>query len=118
MRISEIMSKEVETVGPTCTVDEAADLMRQKHIRHLVIARDGDVLGVVSDRDMRSPRLFGERLTDVMSDPAITIRPNDTVRTAANRMNRRRVGSLPVVERGKLVGIVTVTDLLRVLSRG
>jgi acetoin utilization protein AcuB len=118
MRICEIMTKEVETVRPTATVRDAADLMRRKHVRHLVVKKDGKVVGVVSDRDVTVPSFFGEPLAEVMTGPALTIRPNETVGTAANRMRRNRVSSLPVVERGELVGIVTVADLLQVLARG
>jgi acetoin utilization protein AcuB len=117
MRISDIMTKDVKTVPPTSTVGEAADLMRRKRIRHLVVKKGGRVIGVVSDRDVRSPSFFAEPLTEVMTEPAITIGPNDTVRTAAKRMSSRGVSSLPVVEHGELVGIVTVADLLHLLAR-
>jgi CBS domain-containing protein len=118
MRISDIMTKDVKTVPPTWTVNEAADLMRRKHIRHLVVTKKSQVLGVVSDGDVRLPSFFAEPLTEVMTVPAITIGPNDTVRTAASRISSRGVSSLPVVDHGELVGIVTVADLLRVLARG
>lgn len=118
MRICEIMTKKVETVRPTATVRDAADLMRRKHVRHLVVKKHGKVVGVVSDRDVTAPSFFGEALAEVMTEPALTIGPNKSVRAAAERMRRNRVSSLPVVERGELVGIVTVTDLLRVLAHG
>src|SRR5262245_29255713 len=76
MRVRDIMTKEVETVPPTATVHEAWSLMREKRIRHLVVTKDGNVVGVVSDRDVRLPSFFGEPLTEVMTDPAITIGPN------------------------------------------
>src|SRR5262245_16937716 len=118
MRIHEIMTKRVETISPTWTVEEAVDLMRTKRIRHLVVKADGKVVGVVSDRDVHFPALFGERVNEVMTEPAVTIGPNDTVPVAANRMRSHRVSSLPVVERDELVGIVTVADLLQVLGCG
>src|SRR5262245_17772694 len=105
MRVDEIMTNDVVTASTTTTVIEAADRMRRKHIRHLVVRKDGRVVGVVSDRDVNVPSVFGERLTEVMTEPAVTIGPNDTVRTAADRMRRRGVSSLPVVDRGELVGI-------------
>jgi CBS domain-containing protein len=82
-----------------------------------VVKKGGRVIGVVSDRDVRAPSFLAEPITEVMSDPAITVGPNETVRTAARRMSRRRVGSLPVVAHGELVGIVTAADLLRLLAR-
>jgi acetoin utilization protein AcuB len=118
MRIHEIMTRRVETIPPTWRVEEAADLMRQKRLRHLVVMADGKVVGVVSHRDVHFPALFGEKVNEVMSEPAVTIGPNDAVPMAANRMRSHCVSSLPVVERGALVGIVTVADLLQVLGRG
>ena len=118
MRIREIMTTHVETIPPSWSVAEAADLMRQKRLRHLVVKTDGAVVGVVSDRDVSFPALYGEPVNEIMSEPVVTIGPNDTIPTAANRMRSRSVHSLPVVEHGELVGIVTVADLLQVLGRG
>jgi len=118
MRIFELMTEGVVTVPPTLTVGDAAELMRQKGICHLVVKRDGKIAGVLSDRDVQTPAFVNERVTEVMTAPAVTIGPHETVRTAANRMRSRGVSSLPVVLRGQLIGIVTVTDLLRVLGRG
>jgi acetoin utilization protein AcuB len=117
MRIYDVMTKKVATVPPTSTVDEAADLMRRKRIRHLVVSTGDRVDGVVSDRDVHFPALFGEPIADAMTGHAVTIGPNESVQKAAKRMRTRRVSCLPVVERGKLVGIVTVSDLLHVLER-
>ena len=118
MRVFELMTKRVETLSTAATVSEAAQHMRRKRIRHIVVMEGDKVAGVVSDRDVRSPALLGERVTEVMGEPAIIVRPNETIRAAANRMRRNRVSSLTVVEGGRLVGILTVTDLLDLLGRG
>ncbi len=118
MRVFELMTKRVETISKAATVAQAAEHMRRKRIRHVVVTDGGKVVGVVSDRDVRTPALWGEPVTEVMGEPAIAVRPNDTIRAAANRMRGRRVSSLPVVENGRLVGILTVTDLLQLLGRG
>jgi acetoin utilization protein AcuB len=113
-----LMTKRVETISTAATVGEAAEHMRRKRIRHVVVMDGGKVVGVVSDRDVRTSALLGEPVTEVMGEPAVAIGPNDTVRTAANRMRGNRISSLPVVEDGRLVGILTVTDLLELLGRG
>ena len=118
MRVFELMTKRVETISPDATVADAAAQMRRKRIRHVVVVDGSRVVGVVSDRDVRTPALHGESVTEVMGEPPIVVRPNDTVRTAANRMRRHRVSSLPVLEGGRLIGIVTAGDLLKLLGRG
>jgi acetoin utilization protein AcuB len=118
MRVFELMTKRVETISPDATVADAAAQMRRKRIRHVVVVDGSRVVGVVSDRDVRTPALHGESVTEVMGEPPIVVRPNDTVRTAANRMRRHFVSSLPVLEGGRLIGIVTAGDLLKLLGRG
>jgi len=119
MRVFEVMTDAVDTIGPEESGDTARQKMRLKKIRHLVVTRDSELLGVVSSRDLdrlgNLPQLTS--VEDVMTSPAITAAPETTLREAANRMRGRTIGCLPVVERGKLVGIVTTTDLLEALGR-
>lgn len=121
MRIFEVMTKEVETVAPTFRAADAAARMRLNRIRHLVVKEGRTIVGVLSDRDVRGRSAvdLGQcQVADLMTRSAVAIGPNDTVRAAANLMRGRTIGCLPVVERGRLVGIVTVTDLLELLGRG
>ena len=120
MRMSEVMTPNVQTVKPTLAADDAWALMRRKGIRHLVVADDRRVVGVLSDRDVGSraggSARRGQTVADLMTGTVITRAPTDTVRSAANVMRGRSIGCLPIVDRGRLVGIVTVADLLEVLS--
>jgi len=121
MRIFEVMTKEVETVAPTLIAAEAAERMRQNRIRHLVVKDGRTIVGVLSDRDVRgrgAAQLTQQTVADLMTRSAASIGPRDTVRAAANLMRGRTIGCLPVVERERLIGIVTVTDLLDLLGRG
>ena len=121
MRVFEVMTSEVEIVSPTTKAADAANRMRMNQIRHLVVKDGRAIVGVLSDRDVRSRGevdLAQRSVADLMTRSAVSIGPNDTVRAAANVMRGRTLGCLPVVERGKLVGIVTVTDLLELLGRG
>ena len=94
--------------------------MRAKRIRHLVIELGGEAVGVVSIRDLDS--LAADRsmctVADVMSAPAVTGTPHMTVREAANLLRGRTIGCLPVLDAGKLVGILTTTDLLDLIGKG
>lgn len=122
MRMFEVMTDGVQTVNPSVMAEDAWALMRRKGIHHLVVMEDSHVVGVVSDRDIGGRNgaaiRAGRTVAELMTRPAITRAPNDTVRSAANAMRGRTIGCLPIVDRGRLVGIVTVSDLLDVLGRG
>jgi acetoin utilization protein AcuB len=91
-----------------------------RRIHHLVVTLGAGRVGVVSARDLeslaesRSFRTVGE----VMSAPAVTAEPHMTIRQAANLLRGRTIGCLPVLEDGKLIGILTTTDLLEQIGRG
>jgi acetoin utilization protein AcuB len=126
-----LMSGNVATVPTTATCHRAVELMHQRRIRHVpVVEGDGTLCGIVTDRDLRhhlfEPRVWKEigttpveslldaaTVKEVMSVPVVTVAPGEPVEAAAALMRGHRVGSLPVVERGRVVGIVTETDLLR-----
>lgn len=120
MRLQDIMSHGVKAVGATTTVGEAKSLMKLNGIRHLLVLDRGDVVGVVSDRDLGGRAGSGdERLLGlVMTENVVTAAPETTIRQAANLLRGRSIGCLPVVMDGKPVGIVTTTDLLDLLGRG
>jgi CBS domain-containing membrane protein len=130
IRVRDIMTQKVSTLGRNDTLDLADDLMALGRIRHLPVLDDGRVVGVVSQRDLFRSGLaialgYGERaqqrllktlrVKEVMSEPAVTIAPDATVKEAARLMLDLKIGCLPVVEGHTLVGIVTEADLLRYL---
>jgi acetoin utilization protein AcuB len=119
MRLQDIMKESVEVVGPRDTADAAWERMRQRRIRHLVVMDGSRVAGVLSQRDIASAEARAGRVVlDLMSAPAVTAEPTTTVREAANLLRGRTLGCLPVLAKGKLLGIVTTTDLLELLGRG
>ena len=122
MRVNEIMSSPVRTVGPSDSAQLAFDRMQTHGIHHLVVVRDRELLGIVTDRDLggRKGREIrnGRSVHDLMTPGPVTVQPEATVRQAANLMRGRSAGCLPVVDRGRLIGIVTVRDLLDLLGRG
>jgi CBS domain-containing protein len=122
MRVREIMSEPVETVPPIMRLEEARDLMRGLRLHHLIVKESGKVVGVLSTSDVdRARRRSDEadlRVGDVMSLNVASIDQNETVRRAANLMQGHSAGCLAVTGGRKLVGIVTVSDLLRLLGKG
>ncbi|HSP93554.1 MAG TPA: CBS domain-containing protein [Thermoanaerobaculia bacterium] len=114
------MTRRVETVSAVESVEAALSRMRQKRIRHLVVTRGKEVVGVVSTRDLKSlgSPLRSQAVEDIMVSPAITAAPEMTLRKAANLLRGRTIGCLPVMQDHELVGIVTTTDLLELVGRG
>lgn len=126
--VQDSMSREVVTLAPRTTAAEALKLCRERGIRHLPVMQDDQLVGMVSDRDLRSatPALGDPAraaalekivVSGVMSREVATAHPEDPIEMAANAMRERGVGSLPVVENGRLVGIITSSDVMQALVR-
>ena len=122
MRVSDVMTADVKTVRPQTSATQAFELMRQHAIHHLVVMDGSAVCGVFSDRDAGGRRrvsaLANLSVADLMTAPVVVVPPRETVRKAANLMRGRTVGCLPVIEDGRLRGIVTVSDLLELVGGG
>ena len=124
--VKDSMTREVVVLPPQTTAAEALGLCRERRIRHLPVMEEGRLVGIVSDRDLRSAAppledperssaLAKMRVSDVMTRDAVTAHPDDPIEVAANRMRERRIGCLPVVEDAGLVGIVTSSDVMEAL---
>jgi len=122
MRLAEIMNKDVIAAAPRDDAERAWSLMRTKGVRHLVIMDGKQVVGVLSERDLggRSGASVrkGRTVSDLMTEQVVEASPTTTIRQAANLMRGRTIGCLPVTENGRVVGIVTTTDILDQLGRG
>ena len=124
--VKDSMTRGVVVLSPETTAGEALALCRERRIRHLPVLDDGRLVGIVSDRDLRSatPALgdparaeaLGRILVrDVMAREVATIRPDDPIEEAANAMREKKIGCLLVVEDGALLGIVTSSDVMEAL---
>ncbi len=126
--VRDSMTQEVVTVAPQTTAVEALTLCRMNRIRHLPVLQGGQLVGVISDRDLRAatPALGDParaealdriRVADEMARDVATARPEDPIEDAAMAMYESKIGCLPVVDEEDLVGIVTSSDVLRALVR-
>jgi CBS domain-containing protein len=119
--IEKIMSPVVLSLDGSKTPREAASLMAEHEAGSVVATKDGKPFGIVTQSDIvrwagKWPRLLDSRLEDVVSAPLITVGRGTSVEEAARVMISNQIHKLPVVEREKLVGIVTITDLVVFLS--
>jgi CBS domain-containing protein len=119
--VAELMTTDLFTVRPDDLVDLAASVMNWRHIRHVPVEDDqGQLVGLISHRDLL--RLLAEgwlaragqavTVREIMKRELVTIAPETSTLEALSIMCRRKVGCLPVVENGRLVGIVTAYDFL------
>lgn len=142
MLIEEWMSHPVHSVKPLDSIMHAREVMTRSRVNQLPVVRDGRLVGIITDRDLRDafPSVFAQVELEmgsepgegrrprgrkelgpepgqvavelVMSQPAISLSPEDTVEQAASLMRRERIGAVPVTKGGKLVGILTRSDVL------
>jgi acetoin utilization protein AcuB len=130
MFVSNWMTKKVITVSPDDSVTDAIRLMKEKEIKHIPVMKDDKLKGIVSDRDIKkfSPSgattldvyelhyLFAKtRVKEVMISRVISTTPDTPVEEAAMVMHDREIGCLPVMEGGRLAGIISDMDIYRVL---
>jgi len=121
-RVQDVMSTALLTVSGDTAAEVAWEMMRMSRIHHLVVMSGRQVEGVVSDRDLAGARgaavRKGLQVADLMTRGAVTIAADSPVRKAANLMRGRSIGCLVVIGKGKVAGIVTVSDLLTLIGRG
>ena len=115
MLISRLMTNSPVTVSPRDTLQAAMSLMERGKFRRLPVVEGEKLVGIVTDRDIRAPQgyLQSTRVTAAMTADPMTVTPKQTVEDAARLMIAHKIGGLPVVEDGKLLGVVTTTDVLR-----
>jgi acetoin utilization protein AcuB len=134
MKVADVMTSHPTVVDLDAPVRVAVDLMRSKVIRHLpVVDADGHLRGILTDRDLRHAaflpalaeqtgmaphRVKAPRVRDVMTWSVVTTHADVPLARAALTMFQRRIGSLPVVAEGRIVGILTERDVLAALRKG
>jgi CBS domain-containing protein len=120
--VGEVMTRDVATVGPDEPMEAALRRMNERDIGSVVVVEGDQPVGIVTERDvvrhaLDPGELRARRVGDLMSAPLVTIPPAAEVVEAFELMTREGIRRLPVVEDGRLVGIVAERDLLRWVSQ-
>ena len=133
IKVSQWMTKEVLAVEDYDSLGIARRIMAKHRINQLPVVADDKLVGIVTDRDIRDAYptsilidhaknidRFAESYTveEVMSFNVMTVQPETPLLTAVKLLRRHRIGSLPVTKKGKLVGIITRSDVLEFILRG
>ena len=111
--------RDVVSIGAERSVAEAVKLLAARRIGAVPVIDGGAVLGVFSERDVihslerEGAAALERRVSEVMTSPAITVRPDESILGALALMTQRRVRHLPVMEGGKCVGVVSIGDLVK-----
>jgi len=132
MQVSEFMTTDVTTVQETDSLLDATMIFVRSTLRHLPVLREKKLVGVVTERDVKqySPSILSGISPDeynqlmettpisrVMTRDPATVNPDQSMVEAVRILTTRRIGCVPVVENGELMGILTTTDMLRLLAR-
>ena len=118
MKVKDLMISDPITISPRSSISNAIEVMKQNSIRHLPVVTKGNMLkGFVTQSDLRQglmpSMLEGVTFSDLIIKNPITVRPEDDIEVAAQLIYRHKIGGMPVVDKGKLVGIITESDILR-----
>ncbi|CAN5923922.1 hypothetical protein BH11MYX4_BH11MYX4_32890 [soil metagenome] len=117
-----LMSPQPVTIGRHESLATAHRLMTENAVRHLPVLEHGELVGVLSQRDLflvesiRSVKVDVDTVDDAMSSDTYAVGPDEPIATVAKHMMRKRYGCAVVMERGRVIGIFTVTDALRLVS--
>jgi CBS domain-containing membrane protein len=132
LRVRDVMTREVRTLGPNDRLALAEELMKQGRFRHVVVVDDGRVAGVLSQRDIfhgalawslgqgrkaHEQLLAATPVKDVMATRVVAVDPDATLAEAAALLREHKIGCLPVVAGDALVGVLTEGDFLALLAR-
>jgi CBS domain-containing protein len=116
MKLREIMTRNPRTAKPSDTVDHVARMMRDENVGSIPIVENDQLVGIITDRDLATQALAQgldpnqARVQDFMTPNPITGHPEITDREALDLMGREQIRRLPIVENGRLVGIVALGD--------
>ena len=117
MLVSDLMTRKLRTLGANASVEDALNLLEELFVRHVpIVDEEGRLLGLVTQRDLlswRHRKMPDAPIREIMCTDLVTASPSQTLRSAAETMIFNKYGCLPVVDDGKLVGIITETDFLK-----
>ena len=117
--VRDIMTKNVVTIASDKTALDAAKLMAEKGISSLIVVKNGNPEGIITERDfikkicVKELQVAQIKIINIMSKIQTTAEPDTPIEVAVQRMVNRRIRRLPILQDGRVVGIITVTDLAR-----
>jgi len=117
--LKDIMIRDVITISPDKTAQDAARLMAEHGIGSVVVMDSDKVIGIITERDLVRKVCAKDipsskvKIQDIMSTPIITAEPDLPIEAAVQRMFNNKIRRLPIVENGRLVGIVTISDIAK-----
>jgi CBS domain-containing protein len=122
VKVRDILDEHPVTASPDESAGVAWERMRSEEVAHLLVLKDGHVVGIVSRHDLGGPmggahRRMGRRVADLMRRDVVTATPETSVRRASMLMRKHAVGCLPVMVRNRLVGVIEVAQLLALLEK-
>lgn len=124
MLVSDVLGgKEIDVIGvtPDMTVEDAARTMTRHGIGAVLVLAGDRVLGIVSERDIcrgvanRGGAILADRCGDIMTRAVVVCEPDNTVESVMSVMTERRIRHLPVVQRGRLIGVVSIGDVVKAM---
>jgi acetoin utilization protein AcuB len=127
MRVVDVMTKDPLIVTPSETIAQADELMAENRIRQLPVVNRGELVGIITDRDIRSflsgsllsapearEKALRTRIAEVMTSDPVTLSPDDNLQEAVELLINEKIGGIPVVDEAEgIIGIVTYVDILR-----
>ena len=119
MKVEELMTRDPVTLGPESTCSEAARLMKREDCGSLPVVKDGRLVGIVTDRDIVVRGVAGGKdlaqlaVSEIMTPGPTTVAPDMKAEDASKLMSEKQVRRLPVVENGRLVGILAIGQVAR-----
>lgn len=114
-----VKGSQIFSVAPQDSVLRAIEVMATKHVGALLVMEQGNLLGVISERDYARKVILKNRSShdtpvgDIMSSPALTVTPDDTVHHCMEIMTEKRIRHLPVMKSGRVVGMLSIGDLVK-----
>lgn len=117
--VKDIMSRPVSKIDLNESVKVAGELMSKARRGVLIVTKDGRPIGIITDSDIikkvvsKNLKPSSIKVKQIMSKPLVTIGPEETLLDAARKMKRNNIKRLPVVDNGKLVGVISTTDIAR-----
>ena len=119
--VGDVMTKSVISIDSSLTINNAAKMMEDAKVGAIIVIENNEPVGIVTDRDFAIKAVsyaypISDSITKIMSSPLSSVSSDDSIRTASDMMFDKGIRKLPVIDNGKVVGILTASDIVNLLS--